>query len=154
MSLSLFELLLSLLATVSAIVTSLYLIRKFNQAQTTLTDLVPSLDDFIFQENGEWQIDERLVKVFDLIGSRMALSMRQSFFQGQGVQAKIKKGFEKALTGDIIESQLPFINLIPGAKAYLQKNPSAIQYALPFMQQFMKGNSPGQSRSREGVGYG
>lgn len=162
MDLSLFELLLSLLATVSAIVTSFYVIWQFRRAQSTITDLIPNLDDYIFQEDGTWQMDERLVKVFEVIGSRMALSMRQSFFQAQGVDAKLKKGLEKKVVGAFVDSKFGGLKAIAHflgidtseIEEYLIENPSALKSLGPMVSQFMPrgANSPGHSD--ESVGYG
>ena len=137
------ELLLTLIGTFSAIGVSLYAIYELKRTQRSLLDLLPSLDDFIFEKDGEWQVDERLVKVFDLVGSRIALSMRQSLFQGMGVEKKIQGGLQKAVIEDVIDGGalgpiggLADMFLGGKVKDYLTKNPSAINYLLPMIQQF------------------
>lgn len=60
------------------------------------------LDQYIFEENGEWQLDARIGKLIDLVGSRIALSLRQSMFQQMGVDAKLQKGVDKAVGLDVL----------------------------------------------------
>lgn len=161
MDLSLFEPILSILLSISAILTTIYAVWQMRRTASSVHDLIPSLDDYIFQEDGEWQMDERLSKIFEVIGSRMALSMRQSLFQGMGVQKKIQKGLQKAVIGDVVDSKLGPLAGLGGilginVKGYLEKNPGAIQYLLPLAQSFMEKNSPGRNSdlSHEGIGYG
>ena len=116
-------------------------------------DMIPSIDDFISEENGEWQIDERLVKVIDLAGSRMFQSAKMSAIQGLGAQAKIEKGLQGAFAADIIENKMPILDLIGefagiNVKKYITKHPQAIAQIVqmfgPMMQNFGKNNPGGQ----------
>jgi len=152
--LSLLELLLSLFGLICAMGTSLYAIRTMKQAQGKLTEMMPSLDDFVWEEDGKWLMDQRLGKLVDALGSRLALSLRQSIFQGQGVNAKLLKGLGKAVAKDQIAGN-PILSIAEGfgfnAGAYLQKNPQLGTILASLFQG--KGNSPGQDSGGLG-GYG
>ena len=123
--------------------------RMFKKAES----LVPSLDDYVFQENGEWRIDERLVKITDVIGSRMAQSIKMSFLQGMGANAKIDKGLKTAMTQDLIENKAPWLNTIAGflgfepknTAAYITKHPEQINFLLGLI-----GQATGQNRGFNG----
>lgn len=123
---------------------SLYLARSYRSS-------IPSLDDYIRQENGEWFIEERLGKMLDLLGSRFALSMRQSMFQSMGVDAKLQKGVDKAIGMDMLNGSgigglLDLIGM-SNTKSMLAKNPKTLglilQRVAPMLNQFL--NAQGKS---------
>jgi len=169
----LFELALSIVGLVFSAVVSLYAIREIKRTKDSVMDIIPSLDDYIFQdeESGEWQIDARLGKMFDHVGSRMALSIKQSLFQSAGVDAKLEKGAWKAAVDDIFDSGA--LGQIGGLadvfsngrlRDYCKKNPSAIKTILPMVMglgkgkfdlKAMMGNRPQASgTSKEGDVFG
>ena len=127
---------------------SFYAVRQIKQSKEELLDMMPSLDDYVFQdqESGEWQLDARLGKMFDHVGSRMALSMRQSFFQEKGVSKKIEKGLQSAVIDDVLDSGAlgqigGLADVVTGGRVrdYLKKNPSAINFLIPMIQGAMGG---------------
>ena len=140
-----FEQILTIVATFGALATSLYAVwqmRKFR-------DMMPSFEDVIWEENGEWHVREDISKLIDAFGSRFALSMRQSFFQAQGVDAKLSKNVDKAFSLDLMDSSgiggvldvLGFSNV----KQMLAKNPRTLQMILsrvaPLLQNFGQGQT-------------
>ena len=123
---------------------------------SSVSEMLPSLDDFVFEKDGEWQMDARLGKLIDHFGSRIALSIRQSIFQKKGVDAKLVKGFTKALAKDGVQSN-PILAGLEGlgfnASDYLLQNPRIIEMIRPFLQNLGK-NSPASTHSDRIGGYG
>jgi hypothetical protein len=144
----LLELLIAVAGLVLTSVVSLVGIREIKRTKEAVFEAIPSLDDYIFQdeESGEWQIDARLGKMFDHVGSRMALSIKQSLFQGMGVQKKIEKGLQSAVIDDVLDSGalgqiggLADIFLGGRVREYLKQNPSAINALVPLLSGAMGG---------------
>ena len=141
---------MALIPSVVSIGFALYGIHEIRNSKRMVQEIVPSLDDYIFQDDaGEWHVEERLAKVFDLVGSRMAQSIRMSFLQGLGAQRKIEKGLKGALAKDIVEKKMPLLNLAGeflgfNTQEYLGKHPEAIgqllQLAGPLLGQVQHGN--------------
>lgn len=133
---------------------SFYSIREIRRSRALITDNLPSLDDFIFQKDGEWKMDERIVKVFDMLGSRIAQSMRMNLLQGMGADAKNVKAVDKAIGLDFMDSSgiggiLDLLGM-SNTKMQLAKNPKTLQLIMqriaPMLQNMKLGqNNPGQS---------
>ena len=138
---------MALAGFVLTLVVSFYAVRQIKQSKDELLGMMPSLDDYVFQdEEGTWQLDQRLGKMFDHVGSRMALSIKQSIFQGMGVSKKIEKGLQNAVIDDVLDSGalgqiggLADIFLGGKVRDYLKRNPSAINYLMPLLSGAMGG---------------
>lgn len=157
--------LLSTLLSLSALVCSLIIavigIREMRQARRS----IPSFDDYIWQENGEWRIDERIGKMLDYVGSRFALSTRQALFQQMGVDAKLQKHVDKAISLDFMDTSgiggiLDLLGM-GNTKQILAKNPRTLgiilQRVAPFLGQWMKnqhGSPAGGASSRDPFNLG
>ena len=149
MNLRVIEALLSLLGLLIPSAVSLFILYKVNKAQRSVEEMIPSLDDFIeIGEDGTVNMDERLVKLIDGFGSRIAQSLRMSFLQGLGANAKIEKGLQGAMTADIIDKKMPIVNLIGDifgieTTKYITKHPNAIgqlvSMAGPMLPKFLQG---------------
>jgi hypothetical protein len=154
------EALLSLLGLLIATGVSLYAIREMKQARAS----IPSLSDFIKKgEDGETIIREDVMSVIDAFGSRMAQSLKMSFLQGLGAQAKIEKGLKGAMAQDIIENKLPLLDLAGdilgfNTKQYITKHPEAlgqiIQLAGPLLQGGGLSNLMGHSGPQQNNAHG
>lgn len=142
---------------------SFYSIREIRRSRALITDSLPSLSDYVKKgEEDEIIIREDLAVLIDAFGSRIAKSLKMSFLQGLGANAKIEKGLKGAMASDIIDNKMPIINLIGevmgfNTKQYISKHPEAIgqlmQMAGPLLPGFMKGqqNNP---QDNGGTGYG
>jgi hypothetical protein len=155
--LTLFQEILTAISLVIMITLFYLSFREMRRAQNR----IPSLDKFVqFErgENGETTVvmDERLVAVFKAFGSNVAQSLKMSFLQGLGAQAKVEKGLQSAIAQDIVEEKMPLLNLVGdflgfNTKQYIAKHPAAIgqiaQLAAPLLGQFtgqnQRNNSPG-----------
>jgi len=100
-------------------------------------------------------IREDIVSLIDAFGSRMAKSLKMSFLQGLGANAKIEKGLKSAMAQDIIEEKMPLLNLAGdilgfNTKQYISKHPDAlgqlIQLAGPLLQGGNLGSIMGQKQ--------
>jgi len=141
-----FEAILTSLATICAIIVPLYAVWQMKKMQNR----IPSFDDFITKDSeGEIIVDERIVTIFKLLGSNIAQSIKMSFLQGLGANAKIEKGLQGAMALDVVENKMPVINLIGdflgfNTKQYISKNPQAIGQILrmagPLLKNFNLGN--------------
>ena len=91
---------------------------------------------------------EDLAMVVDAFGSRMAKSIRMSFLQGLGANAKIEKGLKGALATDIVENKMPLLNLASdvlgfNTKQYISKHPEALGQLLHLAAPLLQGNGLG-----------
>lgn len=126
---------------------SFYSIREIRRSRALITESLPSLDDFVFEENGQWVMDARLGKLIDAFGSRIATSLKMSLLQGLGAQSKITKGVKGAMAADIIENKMPILNLVGdvlgfNTKQYISKHPEAIAQLMPYLQRFIPNQNP------------
>lgn len=141
---------------------SFYSIREIKRSRALITENLPSLDDFVFEEDGQWVMDARLGKLIDAFGSRIAQSLKMSLLQGLGAQAKIDKGMKGAMAADIVENKMPILNLIGdflgfNTKKYISKHPEALAQLMPLLQNMTSGKGRGVGQSNpghDGVGYG
>jgi len=123
--------------------------------------MIPDFNDFIKEENGEWMLEPRIAKIIDVLGSRMAHSLRQAMFQSMGVDAKLGKGVDKAIGLDILnESGIGGLLDLVGmseTKKMLARNPKTMGMILqrvgPLLGQLSlgKNNSGGSSGSQLGA---
>jgi len=123
---------------------SIYSFREIRRSRALITDSIPSLSDYIQKgENDEIIMREDLAMVIDGFGSRIAKSLKMSFLQGLGANAKIEKGLKGAMAQDIVENKMPLLNLAGdilgfNTKQYIAKHPDAlgqlIQLARPLLQ--------------------
>jgi len=134
------EALLSLLGLLIATSVSIYAIREMRHARA----LIPSLDTFVKKdEAGHVVIREDLASLIDAFGSRIAKSLKMSFLQGLGAEAKIEKGLKSAITQDVLDNKAPLLGMALdmvgiNTKQYISKHPEAIgqlaQIAAPYMK--------------------
>lgn len=143
---------LSFVGLITALITALVIFRQFKQAQA----MIPSFDDLFEEgEDGQLLVDERLSKVIDAFGSRMAKSLKMSFLQGLGAEAKISKGLKGAVAQDIVDNKFPLFNLIGDAmgfntKQYVAKHPEAIGQLLGLIAPALgKIQLPGQQTANQ-----
>jgi len=131
---------------------SFYSLREIKRSRALITDSLPSLEDYVHRgEDGEINIREDLAMLIDAFGSRMAKSLKMSFLQGLGAQAKIDKGIKGAMAMDVVENKMPILNLIGdvlgfNTKKYISQHPEALAQLIPYVQGLMQNNSPGQTQ--------
>jgi len=152
------------LATVFSVVFVLYWTNKRFQRFENLADSVSDLLRYEEDEQGNPMLDARLVKVIEALGSSLAKSLKFSLLGTISGQARLEKGLKGAIAQDIIEQNLPILNLIGdflgfNTKKYIAKHPEA---ALQLFQQFApmllklksaQGNSPGNYPNPYGGEY-
>lgn len=144
--LRLLSLLISVLGLLLMGTVSLYSIREIRSSRALITESLPSLDDFVFEKDGQWVMDARLGKLIDAFGSRIATSLKRSFMQGLGAQSKIDKGIKGAMAQDVIENKMPLLNLVGNVlgintKQYIGKHPEALVQLMPLIQKFLPGQA-------------
>ena len=119
------------------------------------------LDQYIWQEeSGEWKCDERIGVAIDFIGSRLAHSLRQAMFQQMGVDAKLQKGVDRALSSDLLDQSGigGFLDLVglSHTKRMLTNNPKTLGLVLeriaPFLNRYLR-KGPGANPGVEGYGW-
>jgi len=101
-------------------------------------DSVGALLRYEEDENGNPMLDARLVKVIEALGSSVAKSLKFSLLGSISGQARLEKGLKGALAQDIVEQNMPILNLVGdflgiNTKKYIAKHPEAF---LQLMQQF------------------
>jgi len=145
---------------------SFYSLREIKRSRALITENIPSLSDYVQKrEDGEIIIREDLATLIDAFGSRMAKSLKMSFLQGLGANAKIEKGMKGAMAQDIIENKMPLLNLAGdilgfNTKQYISKHPEAlgqlIQLAGPLLQggKLNLGGLMGQGQPSQDQGNG
>ena len=117
--------------------------RKLKKFES-LADSVGQLFRYEEDENGNPLLDARLVKVLEALGSSLAKSMKFSFLGSLSGQARLEKGLKSALTQDLIDNQMPILNLLGdflgiNTKKYIAKHPEAfMQLAQQFFPMIMK----------------
>ena len=139
---------LSLLIVVIVSFLSLRNMNKYNERFDNLSNLIGKDDE------GNIVVDERIVKVIDLVGSRLFQSGKMSMLQGLSVDSKLQKGLKGALAQDIVEEKLPLLQAAGdflgfNTKAYIKKNPDAFfqLVQIPAVQKFLGGMSGGQQNN-------
>ena len=124
---------------------------RYNNTFDNLKNLIGKDDE------GNIVVDERIVHVVDLLGSRLMQSFKMSALQGLSVNSKLEKGLKGAFAKDIVDQKLPILNLLGdfmgyNVKQYVAKNPDALMQLLSmpqvqgFLGKFMGGgaaNNPG-----------
>ena len=115
----------------------LYTERRFKRFDSIL-DSVGALLRYEEDENGNPMLDARLVKVIEALGSSVAKSLKFSLLGSISGQARLEKGLKGALAQDIVEQNMPILNLVGdflgiNTKKYIAKHPEAF---LQLMQQF------------------
>lgn len=154
--LALIELLLSLLALITTLGFGLVYYREMKRSKVEILELVPAMEDFVWQQDGEWKMDERLVKVFDMLGSRIAQSGKMALMQQMGADAKNVKAVDKAIGADMMDASgiggiLDVLGL-SNVKRQLIKNPKTMaivaQRIAPMIQNMNNGGSRGQDSYR------
>ena len=142
-----FELAISIAGLILTLGMSIYAFREIRRTKDSVMDMIPSLEDYIFQdEEGNWEVDQRIGALVNAVGSRIGTNIKQSFFQGMGVNKKIEKGLQSAVIDDVLDSGalgqiggLADIFLGGKVRDYLKRNPSAINYLMPLLSGAMGG---------------
>jgi len=103
-----------------------------------LADSVSELLRYEEDEEGNPMLDARLVKVIEALSSSLAKSLKFSLLGSISGQARLEKGLKAALTQDIIDQNMPILNLIGdflgiNTRKYIAKHPEAF---IQLMQQF------------------
>jgi len=137
--------------------------QKFERLADSAAELLRYEED----EQGNPMLDARLVKIIEALGSSVAKSLKFSLLGSISGQARLEKGLKGALAQDIVEQNMPILNLIGdflgiNTKKYIAKHPEAFLQLLqqfgPMLMKFRlnQGNSPGSSNypnPYEGSGY-
>ena len=115
----------------------LYTERRFRKFDSIL-DSVGALLRYEEDENGNPMLDARVVKAIEALGSTIAKSLKFSLLGSISGQARLEKGLKGALAQDIVEQNMPILNLVGdflgiNTKKYIAKHPEAF---LQLMQQF------------------
>ena len=150
---ALFGNILAVLSLIIVLTVSYFSLRNMNKYNRTFDGLKNLIGK---DEEGNIVVDERIVHVVDLLGSRLFQSAKMSALQGLSVDSKLEKGLKGAFAKDIIDQKLPILNLLGdfmgvNVKQYVAKNPDALMQllAMPqvqgFLGKFMGGqpNNPG-----------
>ena len=123
----------------------------------SLADSVGQVFRYEEDENGQPLLDARLVKILEALGSSLAKSMKFSFLGSLSGQARLEKGLKSALTQDLVDNQMPILNLLGdflgiNTKKYIAKHPEAfMQLAQQFLPLIMK-NKFGQAPNNGELG--
>jgi len=126
---------------------SIYLVLSTKRQLKKFESLADSVGQFFRyeeDENGQPLLDARLVKILEALGSSLAKSMKFSFLGSLSGQARLEKGLKSALTQDLIDNQMPILNLLGdflgiNTKKYIAKHPEAfMQLAQQFLPLIMK----------------
>jgi len=126
---------------------SIYLVFSTKRQLKKFESLADSVGQFFRyeeDENGQPLLDARLVKILEALGSSLAKSMKFSFLGSLSGQARLEKGLKSALTQDLIDNQMPILNLLGdflgiNTKKYIAKHPEAfMQLAQQFLPLIMK----------------
>lgn len=131
---TIFNAILAILIPILLIIYTERRFRKFDNLANTVSEVFRFEED----ENGNLVIDERLAKFIEAFGSQIAKSLKFSFLGNLSGQARLEKGLKAAITQDLIDNQMPILNLIGdflgiNTKKYIAKHPEAF---LQLMQQF------------------
>jgi len=107
-------------------------------------------------EDGEINMREDLALLIDAFGSRIAKSLKMSFLQGLGAQAKIEKGLKGAMAQDIIENKMPLLNLAGdilgfNTKQYIAKHPDALGQIIQLAGPLLQGGGLGALMGKGGI---
>ena len=108
--------------------------QRFERLADSVSDLLRYEED----EEGNPLLDARLVKVIEALGSSLAKSLKFSLLGSLSGQARLEKGLKAAITQDIIDQNMPILNLIGdflgiNTKQYIAKHPEAF---IQLMQHF------------------
>jgi len=141
-----------ILAVLVPILVILYTERRFRRYD----NLVESALGFLRyeeDEEGNPMLDARLVKIIEALGSTIAKSLKFSVLGSISGQARLEKGLKSAMTQDLIDNQMPILNLIGdflgiNTKKYIAKHPEAflqlMQHFAPTLLKFKLGNNGSQ----------
>jgi len=146
---------------------AIYTVRRMNEKLETFEGLAETAGNFLrYEEDDEGNplVDARLAKMISMFSSAMAKSLRMGMLSGLGVQGRLDKGLKGAIASDVVQNQMPLLNLIGDVMGintmqYVKKHPDAMmQLAAKFAPQLAQltqgvGRSPA-SRGNDGVGYG
>ena len=110
----------------------------------SLADSVGQLFRYEEDENGQPLLDARLVQIIQTLGKTISDSLKFSFLGSLSGQARLEKGLKSAMTQDLIDNQMPILNLLGdflgiNTKKYIAKHPEAfMQLAQQFLPMIMK----------------
>jgi len=143
----------SALATISSIILVMLWTNKRFQRFDRLADCFSELFRYEEDENGNPMLDARLVKIIEALGSSVAKSLKFSLLGSISGQARLEKGLKGAIAQDIVEQNMPILNLIGdflgiNTRKYIAKHPEAAMqlfkhFAPMFMQFKFKHSNPG-----------
>lgn len=158
--------LLASLVSLIGLFFAVYTVRKMNSKLEKFGGLADSVSDLLRyeeDEEGNPLIDARLSKMMMVLSSGMAKSIKMSMLGGLSGPARLEKGLKGAIAADVVDNQMPIINLIGdmvgiNTKKYISKHPDAMmQLAAKFapqLQNLKLGSSNIANRGNDGVGYG
>ena len=159
--------LLATFASLSGLLFAILTVRKMNKKLETFEELGQSVGQiFRYEEDEEGQplLDARIGKLISVFSSSMAKSLKMSVLGSLSGPARLEKGLKGAIASDVVEKQMPIINLIGdvmgiNTQKYVSKHPDALmQLVGKFAPQLSKlnltGPSGAQHTGNDGVGYG
>jgi len=119
--------------------------RKYDDLANSVSELFRYEED----EEGNPMLDARLVKIIEALGSSIAKSVKFSVLGSISGQARLEKGLKSAMAQDLIDNQMPILNLIGeflgiNTRKYIAKHPEAfiqlMQHFAPALLRFKLGN--------------
>ena len=159
--------LLATVASLSGLLFAVYTVRKMNNKLDMFEEIGESVGQlFRYEEDEEGKplIDARLGKMISMFSSSLASSLKMSVLGSLSGPARLEKGLKGAIASDIVDQQMPMVNLIGefmgiNTKKYISKHPEAMMQLggmlAPMLQNIkIGGGSNPMSRGNDGVGYG
>jgi len=146
---TLFNVILAVLVPILVILYTERRFRKYDDLASSVSQLFRYEED----EEGNPMLDARLVKIIEALGSTIAKSLKFSVLGSISGQARLEKGLKSAMTQDLIDNQMPILNLIGdflgvNTKKYIAKHPEAflqlMQHFAPAFLKFKLGNNGSQ----------
>lgn len=148
----------SLFGTFFVVYSFLRLNRKMGKFEE-LADSVGDLFRYEEDEDGQPQLDARVVKMMQTFGSGISKSIQMSVLGKLSGPARLEKGMKGAMAADIADNAMPMLGLIGdifgvNTQAYIKKHPDAMMQLVgdPRVQKFIggmmnrKNNHPGQGQ--------
>lgn len=157
--------LLATFCSLAGLFFAIFTVRKMNNKLETFEELGESIGQLLRyeeDEEGNPLLDARLSKMIGVFSGGLAKSLKMSMLGSLSGPARLEKGLKGAIASDVVQNNIPIINLIGdmfgiNTKKYISKHPDAmLQLASKFAPQLAKiSGGPNSFVSRnDGVGYG
>ena len=137
---------------------SFYSIRKLKRFER-LGDKVEELIRYEEDEEGNPQLDVRVVKMIKTFSSSMAQSIQMSILGKLSGPARLDKGLKGAMAADLTENKMPLLGLVGdifgiNVQKYIKTHPDAMMQLMgdPRIQQFLGSMMNRQNNHPSGQG--